>query len=83
MASTPPHCSSTATKPYQNKLYPQNQLKNNRQIPHPPRYHRPWDPKRFGCEVPCMLSVPQAVLEHKAAKVNKGAFMSSKFTAFF
>ncbi|XP_031274127.1 pentatricopeptide repeat-containing protein At2g31400, chloroplastic [Pistacia vera] len=29
MASTPPHCSITATKPYQNHPYPQNQLKNN------------------------------------------------------
>ncbi|CAN8306167.1 unnamed protein product [Cochlearia groenlandica] len=48
MASTPPHCSITATKPYQNNPYPQNQLKNNRQSPHPPRYHRPWAPPRFG-----------------------------------
>ncbi|ESQ36319.1 hypothetical protein EUTSA_v10006755mg [Eutrema salsugineum] len=47
MASTPPHCSITATKPYQNNPYPQNQLKNHRPSLHPPRYHRPWAPQRF------------------------------------
>ncbi|KAI9182718.1 hypothetical protein LWI28_028195 [Acer negundo] len=41
MASTPPHCSLTATKPYQNHQYPHNHLKNNhhrhshQQNPHP------------------------------------------------
>ncbi|KAH9786837.1 pentatricopeptide repeat-containing protein [Citrus sinensis] len=37
MASTPPHCSITATKPYQNHQYPHNHLKNNhhRQSHHP------------------------------------------------
>ncbi|KAB1202631.1 hypothetical protein CJ030_MR8G005837 [Morella rubra] len=36
MASTPPQCSITATKPYQNHQYPQNhqQLKNHRQSHH-------------------------------------------------
>ncbi|KAK4768232.1 hypothetical protein SAY87_003373 [Trapa incisa] len=35
-SSTPPHCSITGTKPYQNHPYPQNHLKNPRQS-HPPR----------------------------------------------
>ncbi|KFK42931.1 hypothetical protein AALP_AA1G057100 [Arabis alpina] len=47
MASTPPHCSITTTKPYQNNPYPQNHLKNHRHTPNPPKYHRPWTPQRF------------------------------------
>ncbi|XP_010547469.1 PREDICTED: pentatricopeptide repeat-containing protein At2g31400, chloroplastic-like [Tarenaya hassleriana] len=43
MASTPPHCSITATKPYQNHQYPQN----HRQTRQQPKYHRPWAPQRF------------------------------------
>ncbi|XP_031404792.1 pentatricopeptide repeat-containing protein At2g31400, chloroplastic [Punica granatum] len=40
-SSTPPHCSITATKPYQNHPYPQNHLKNPRQSHHPNPHPHP------------------------------------------
>ncbi|XP_010533956.1 PREDICTED: pentatricopeptide repeat-containing protein At2g31400, chloroplastic-like [Tarenaya hassleriana] len=63
MASTPPHCSITATKPYQNHQYPQN----HRQSRQPKYHHRPWAPQRFspspsgggsGAAVPAPPSCP-------------------------
>ncbi|MBA0863069.1 hypothetical protein Goshw_016323 [Gossypium schwendimanii] len=52
MASTPPHCSITATtKPYQNHQYPQNHFKNHRNHHHNNNRNQP-HPQKFSLSKP-------------------------------
>ncbi|XP_015572404.1 pentatricopeptide repeat-containing protein GUN1, chloroplastic isoform X2 [Ricinus communis] len=53
MASTPPHCSITATKPYQNHQYPQNHLKNHRQT-----HHHRWTNQKVSLTKPPLAPSP-------------------------
>ncbi|KAJ7973086.1 Pentatricopeptide repeat-containing protein [Quillaja saponaria] len=66
MASTPPQCSITATKPYQNHQYPQNhphQLKNHRHNHH--NNNQYWTTNKVSLTKPSPSSTPR-----NAAKSN-------------
>ncbi|XP_021904376.1 pentatricopeptide repeat-containing protein At2g31400, chloroplastic [Carica papaya] len=58
MASTPPHCSITTTKPYQNHQYPQNPIKTHRNQTRQPHHrnnqpqYSPWTPQKFTLPTP-------------------------------
>ncbi|KAJ9187888.1 hypothetical protein P3X46_003302 [Hevea brasiliensis] len=58
MASTPPHCSITATKPYQNHPYPQNHLNNHRQS-HRQNHHRRWTNQKVSLAKPPLCPSPR------------------------
>ncbi|XP_065860295.1 pentatricopeptide repeat-containing protein GUN1, chloroplastic [Euphorbia lathyris] len=58
MASTPPHCSITATKPYQNHHYPQNHLNNHRQSHHQ-NPNRRWANPKVSLPKPPLSSAPR------------------------
>ncbi|KAK8570290.1 hypothetical protein V6N13_002980 [Hibiscus sabdariffa] len=73
MASTPPHCSITATtKPYQSHQYPQNQFKNQRNHHHNHR-NQP-HPQKFSFSKP--LTSPSNASKHTTA-VGAAAAASS------
>ncbi|KAK8654401.1 hypothetical protein V6N13_128369 [Hibiscus sabdariffa] len=73
MASTPPHCSITATtKPYQSHQYPQNQFKNQRNHHHNHR-NQP-HPQKFSFSKP--LTSPSNAAKHTTA-VGAAAAASS------
>ncbi|KAJ4890653.1 hypothetical protein Rs2_30401 [Raphanus sativus] len=65
---TRPHCSITATKHYQNKTYPQNQLRN----------HRPWALQHFSPSSRWRLSLLNSVSDQTfmEEKINDDSILS-------
>ncbi|KAG8663610.1 pentatricopeptide repeat-containing protein At2g31400, chloroplastic [Manihot esculenta] len=59
MASTPPHCSITGTKPYQNQPYPQNHLNNHRQSHHQNPQRR-WTNHKVSLAKPLLSPSPRS-----------------------